>query len=56
VVIKENARIGSHSVLMPGITVGKNSIIGAFSFVNEDVPDDAVAFGIPVKVKSKKSD
>lgn len=50
VVLKENCRIGTHSVVMPGVTVGKNSIIGAFSFVTEDIPDNVVAFGVPAKV------
>ncbi|OGZ72276.1 MAG: acetyltransferase [Candidatus Staskawiczbacteria bacterium RIFCSPLOWO2_01_FULL_38_12b] len=50
VILKENCRIGTHSVVMPGVTVGKNSIIGAFSFVNKDIPDNVVAFGIPAKV------
>jgi acetyltransferase-like isoleucine patch superfamily enzyme len=51
VVLKKNCRIGSHSVIMPGVTVGENSIIGAFSFINKDIPDNAVAFGVPAKVK-----
>ena len=38
---------------MPGVTVGENSIIGAFSFVNEDIPDNVIATGVPVKVKKK---
>jgi len=50
VVIKENACVGSHCVVMPGITIGKNSIIGAFSFVNKDIPDNVIAIGIPTKV------
>jgi acetyltransferase-like isoleucine patch superfamily enzyme len=50
VIIKRNARIGSHSVVLPGVTVGENSIIGAYSLVNKDVPPNVVAFGIPVKV------
>ena len=50
VTLKENARIGSHSVVMPGVTVGKNAVIGAFSFVNKDIPDNAVAVGVPAKV------
>ena len=50
VVIKENACIGSHSVVMPGVTIGKNSIIGAFSFVNKDIPDNVIALGVPAKV------
>jgi len=54
VILKKNCRIGSHSVIMPGVTVGENSIIGAFSFVNKDIPDDAVAYGVPAKVARKK--
>ena len=49
VTIEENAKIGSHSVIMPGVTVGRNSIVGAFSFVNKDVPPNVVAYGVPVK-------
>ncbi len=48
--IKRNARIGSHCVIMPGVTIGENSIIGAFSFINRDIPDNVVAFGIPAKI------
>ena len=50
VIIKRNAKIGSHSAIMPGITIGENAVVGAFSFVTEDVPDNAVAFGITAKV------
>lgn len=56
VVIKRNARIGSHSLIMPGVTIGENSIVGAFSFVNRDIPDNVVALGIPVKVARKLKD
>ena len=34
---------------MPGVTIGENSIIGAFSFVNKDIPSNILAFGIPAK-------
>jgi len=50
VTIKKNARIGSHSVVMPGVTIGENSVIGAFSLVTTDIADNVVAFGIPAKV------
>ena len=53
VTIKENARIGTHSTIMPGVTIGKNSIIGAYSLVNKDIPDDTIAYGIPIKVVKK---
>jgi acetyltransferase-like isoleucine patch superfamily enzyme len=48
--LKKNCKIGSHSVVMPGVTVGENSIIGAFSFVNRDIPPNVLAFGVPAKV------
>ena len=50
VILRENCKIGSHSVIMPGITVGQNSIVGAFSFVDQDIPDDVIAAGVPAKV------
>lgn len=50
VVLRENCRVGSHTVIMPGITIGQNAIVGAHSFVNTDIPDNATAFGIPAKV------
>lgn len=49
VTLKRNARIGSHCTIMPGVTIGENAVIGAHSFVNRDVPDGAVAFGVPAK-------
>lgn len=48
--LKKGSRIGTHSVIMPGVTIGEGSIIGAFSFVNTDIPDNALAFGVPAKV------
>ena len=50
VVLKKNCCIGSHSVLMPGVSIGENSVIGAFSFVNRDIPDNVRAYGVPAKV------
>ena len=51
--LKKNCKIGSHSVIMPGVTVGENSIVGAFSFVNENIPANVVALGIPAKITRK---
>jgi len=53
VILKKGCRIGSHSVVMPGVTVGENSIVGAFSFVNMDIPDNTIAVGVPAKVIRK---
>ena len=56
VVLKKNCRIGSHSLIMPGVTVGENSIVGAMSFVNRDIPDNVVAVGVPAKIIKKIDD
>jgi len=53
VILKKNCRIGSHSTILPGISIGENSIIGAHSLVNKDIPDNVVAFGSPAKVVRK---
>ncbi len=53
VILKKNSRIGSHSTIMPGITIGENAIVGAHSFVDKDISDNVVAFGCPVKIIKK---
>lgn len=53
VVLKKNCKIGSHSVIMPGVTIGENSVVGAFSFVNKNLPPNVVACGVPVKIIKK---
>jgi acetyltransferase-like isoleucine patch superfamily enzyme len=49
VILKKNCRIGSHSIIMPGVTVGENSIVGANSFVNVDVADNVIVMDVAVK-------
>lgn len=53
IVIEEDARIGSHSTIMPGVTIGKGAIVGAHSFVNRDIPAGAIAYGVPAKVRER---
>jgi acetyltransferase-like isoleucine patch superfamily enzyme len=50
VTLKRNCKIGSHTVIMPGVTVGENSVVGACSFVNKDIPANAIAAGVPAKL------
>lgn len=50
VLLKKNCRIGSHSVVMPGVSIGENALVGAFSFVNTDVPANVMAAGVPIRV------
>lgn len=58
VYLRRNCKIGSHSIIMPGITIGENSKVGAFSLVKEDVPDNVIVAGTPAKIikKIKASD
>jgi len=53
VVLKKNCKVGSHSTVMPGVTIGENAIVGAHSFVTCDIPDNCVAVGVPAKVIRK---
>lgn len=54
--IEENVWIGANVVVLPGVTIGKNSIIGAGSIVTRDIPSDVVAFGAPARVHRKITD
>lgn len=54
VVLEEGACIGSHSTVMPGVTIGKDSIVGAHSLVLEDVPPGVIAFGVPARVVRRR--
>jgi len=53
IILKKNCKIGSHSVIMPGVIIGENAVIGAFSFVNKDVQENVVAAGVPIKIIKK---
>ncbi len=47
--IKDGAWIGGGVIILPGVTIGKNSIIGAGSVVSRSIPDNCVAVGNPCK-------
>lgn len=53
VLIKKGASIGSGSVVLGGVTIGENSLIGAGSVVTKDVPSNIVVAGNPAKIMSK---
>lgn len=48
--IKKNAWIGAGATILGGVTVGENAVVAAGAVVSKDVPDNAVAAGIPAKV------
>jgi acetyltransferase-like isoleucine patch superfamily enzyme len=50
VVIEDGAFIGINAVILPGVTIGRNAVVGASSVVTSDVPSYAVVVGNPAKV------
>jgi acetyltransferase-like isoleucine patch superfamily enzyme len=50
VIIEENAWLGEGCVILPGVTIGRNSIIGSNAVVTKDVPPYSIAVGIPARV------
>ena len=48
--VKRGADIGTGAVLLPGVTVGEGAIVGAGAVVTHDVPDYAIAAGVPARV------
>lgn len=51
IILKKNVCIGTHSTIMPNVTIGKNSIVAAHSFVRAGttIPDNEIWAGIPAK-------
>ena len=49
VVIRKGAKIGSHTTIFPGVTIGENATIGAHSLVKKDIPEGETWFGVPAK-------
>ena len=51
--ILENAKIGANSTILPGVIVGKNTLVGAGSVVTKNVSDDTVVVGNPAREVKK---
>lgn len=56
VIIEEDAMIGSNSVIMPGVTIGKGAVVGALSLVKTDIPPGEVWGGVPAQRLYKKGE
>ena len=52
-VVEDFSRIGANSTSLPGVRIGKNSLVGAGSVVTKNVPDNSVVIGNPAKVIKK---
>lgn len=50
ITIGNNVWIGGHVIILAGVTIGDNSVIGAGSLVSKNIPDGVLAFGNPCRV------
>jgi acetyltransferase-like isoleucine patch superfamily enzyme len=48
--VRRGASIGSNATVLPGVTIGCHALIGAGAVVTKDVPDFAIAVGVPARV------
>jgi maltose O-acetyltransferase len=50
IIVDDDAWIGAGVVIMPGVKIGKKSIVGAGAVVTKDVPDNSIVAGVPARV------
>jgi acetyltransferase-like isoleucine patch superfamily enzyme len=48
--IEDNCFIGTNAIILPGVTIGKNSIVGAGSVVTKSIPPNSVVVGVPARI------
>lgn len=48
--VKNNVHIGWNAIIMPGVTIGNNCVIGCGAVVTHDIPGNSIAAGVPARV------
>ena len=54
--IENNVWIGAGAILLPCVTIGDNTVIGAGSIVTKDIPENVIAVGNPCRVMREITD
>lgn len=54
ITMEDGSCLGTHSTIMPGVTIGKDAIVGAHSLVLTDIPSGCIAHGAPAKVVKER--
>lgn len=54
--IGRNCWIGAGTTILPGVTIGDNTVVGAGSLVTRDLPANVVAYGSPCRVMREIND
>jgi acetyltransferase-like isoleucine patch superfamily enzyme len=50
IIVEDNCNIGINAMILPNVTIGRNSIIAAGSIVTKDIPPNSIAVGVPAKI------
>lgn len=50
ITVGDNTHIGWNTIIMPGVHIGKNCVIGCGAVITKDIPDNSVAVGVPARV------
>lgn len=50
VTLKRGCWVGAAAIVLPGVTIGENAVVGAGSIVTSDIPANAVAVGSPARI------
>ena len=53
IIIKRNAWIAANATILPGVTIGENSVVAAGALVRNDVPPNTVVAGVPARIVKK---
>lgn len=53
IVIEDNVWIGGGAIVLPGVTIGHNSVVGAGAVVTRDVPPDSLVTGNPARIQKR---
>ncbi len=54
--IRKGASIGSNATIVAGVTIGRGAMVGAGAVVTRDIPDGALALGVPARVVGRVAD
>lgn len=54
VVLKKYSQLGANTIVMPGVICNEGSVTGAFTFVNKDLDEWSINYGIPCKKKGNR--
>ena len=50
IIVKDNVHIGTNAIIMPGVVIGCNCIVGCGAVVTKSIPDNSIVVGVPARV------